>query len=136
MQRSSLSPGEQQAARERELRRERPGSPDHKKIKRDVAETSDGEKSDADLVVDDANESGAGGERNGNHHSPRENGVTDSGTQAGKKSPRSPGSESSSGGGKKKPEDGGKKSSMRSTPTTKPLGTVPQIPGKMIKISY
>ena len=100
-----------------------------------MAETSDGEKSDADLVVDDANESGAGGERNGNHHSPRENGVTDV-AQGGKKSPRSPGSESSSGGGKKKPEDGGKKSSMRSTPTTKPLGTVPQIPGKMIKISY
>ena len=70
--------------------------------------------------MDDANESGAAS--NGNHHSPRENGVD------GKKSPRSPGSESSS-GGKKKPEEGGKKSSMRSTPTTKPLGTVPQIPG-------
>ena len=82
--------------------------------------------------MDDANETGAEGARNGNHHSPRENGV-----EGGKKSPRSPGSESSSGGGgKKKPEDGGKKSSMRSTPTTKPLGTVPQIPGNDNNLLY
>ena len=86
--------------------------------------------------MDDANETGAGaaeGARNGNHHSPRENGV-----DGGKKSPRSPGSESSvsGGGGKKKPEDGGKKSSMRSTPTTKPLGSVPQIPGNDKNLLY
>lgn len=128
MQRSSLSPGEQAAAaaagaaREREReRQQRAGSPDHKKLKRD-AETSDGEKSDQDLVVDDANESSAGA-ANGNHHSPRENGID------GKKSPRSPGSESSSGG--KKKEDSGKKSSLRSTPTAKPLGNVPQMPSKI-----
>ena len=106
--------------RERE-RQQRAGSPDHKKLKRD-AETSDGEKSDQDLVVDDANESSAGA-ANGNHHSPRENGID------GKKSPRSPGSESSSGG--KKKEDSGKKSSLRSTPTAKPLGNVPQMPSKI-----
>jgi len=59
-----------------------------------------GQVTDQDLVVDDANESSAGA-ANGNHHSPRENGID------GKKSPRSPGSESSSGG--KKKEDSGKK---------------------------
>ena len=130
MQRSSLSPGEQAAAaaagaaREREReRQQRAGSPEHKKLKRD-AETSDGEKSDQDLVVDDANESSAGA-ANGNHHSPRENGID------GKKSPRSPGSESSS-SGKKKEDVSGKKSSLRSTPTSKPLGTVPQIPGGIL----
>ena len=116
-----MSPGEQaaSAARERERERERalrPGSPEHKKLKRDT-EVSDGEKSDQDLVVDDAND-GSSGAANGNHHSPRENGID------GKKSP---GSESSSGG--KKKDDSGKKSSLRSTPTTKPLGTVPPIPG-------
>merc|ERR1719282_2322054 len=99
--RSSLSPGEQQAAaareREREQRSQRPGSPEAKKMKRDT-EVSDGEKSDQDLVVDDPNDgsgSGAGVATNGNHHSPRENGID------GKKSPRSPGSESSSSGKKK-----------------------------------
>ena len=116
-----MSPGEQAAAAARERERERnhrQGSPEHKKLKRDT-EVSDGEKSDQDLVVDDANEAGAGA-TNGNHHSPRENGID------GKKSP---GSESSSSG--KKKEDTGKKSSMRSTstPTSKPLGAVPQMPG-------
>ena len=107
MQRSSLSPGERQRA----------GSPDHKKLKRDNTENSDGEKSDQDLVVDDANESGAA--TNGNHHSPRENGID------GKKSP---GSESSSSG--KKKEESGKKPSQRSTPTSKPHGNVTPLPGK------
>ena len=126
-----MSPGEQQAAaareREREQRSQRPGSPEAKKMKRDT-EVSDGEKSDQDLVVDDPNDgsgSGAGVATNGNHHSPRENGID------GKKSPRSPGSESSS-SGKKKEDVGGKKSSLRSTPTSKQLGTVPQIPGGIL----
>ena len=112
-QRSSLSPGERQRA----------GSPDHKKLKRDNTETtenSDGEKSDQDLVVDDANESGAA--TNGNHHSPRENGID------GKKSP---GSESSSSG--KKKEESGKKPSQRSTPTSKPHGNVTPLPGEKRK---
>ena len=124
LQRASLSPGEQ-AARERERLNNRAHSPEHKKLKRSLnnnEEASDGEKSDADLVVDDANE-GPAGAANGNHHSPRENGID------GKKSPRSPGSESSSGG--KKKEDSGKKSSLRSTPTAKPLGNVPQMPSKI-----
>ena len=109
-QRSSLSPGERQRA----------GSPDHKKLKRDNTENSDGEKSDQDLVVDDANESGAA--TNGNHHSPRENGID------GKKSP---GSESSSSG--KKKEESGKKPSQRSTPTSKPHGNVTPLPGEKRK---
>jgi len=113
--RSSLSPGEQ-AARDRAAHRA--GSPEHKKLKRDQ-EVSDGEKSDQDLVVDDANEAPTGAS-NGNHYSPRENGID------GKKSPRSPGSESSSSG--KKREDSGKKPSQRSTPTSKPLGNVPSLP--------
>ena len=69
LQRASLSPGEQ-AARERALNRAH--SPEHKKLKRSLnnnEEASDGEKSDADLVVDDANE-GPAGAANGNHHSP------------------------------------------------------------------
>jgi len=115
--RSSLSPGEQ-AARDRAAHRA--GSPEHKKLKRDQ-EVSDGEKSDQDLVVDDANEAPTGAS-NGNHHSPRENGID------GKKSPRSPGSESSSSG--KKREDSGKKPSQRSTPTSKPLGSVPSLPSE------
>ena len=127
-----MSPGEQQAAAAREREREqqrshRPGSPETKKMKRDN-EVSDGEKSDQDLVVDDANDgagAGSGVATNGNHHSPRENGID------GKKSPRSPGSESSS-SGKKKEDVSGKKSSLRSTPTSKPLGTVPQIPGGIL----
>ena len=76
-----MSPGDQQAAaareREREQRSQRPGSPEAKKMKRDT-EVSDGEKSDQDLVVDDPNDgsgSGAGVATNGNHHSPRENGI-------------------------------------------------------------
>ena len=96
-----MSPGEQQAAaareREREQRSHRPGSPETKKMKRDN-EVSDGEKSDQDLVVDDTNDGAGAGSAvatNGNHHSPRENGID------GKKSPRSPGSESSSSGKKK-----------------------------------
>merc|ERR1719228_1355806 len=51
--RASLSPGEQ-AARERALNN-RAHSPEHKKLKRSLnnnEEASDGEKSDADLVVD------------------------------------------------------------------------------------
>jgi hypothetical protein len=116
-QRASLSPGEQ-AARERALNRAH--SPEHKKLKRTVnnnEETSDGEKSDADLVVDDANE-GPTGAANGNHHSPRENGID------GKKSPRSPlGSETSQ--GSKKREDSGKKNSKPATPTAKPPGNGP-----------
>ena len=51
-------------------------------------EASDGERSDQDLVVDDANEVPLGG-HNGNHHSPRENGGL---LSADKRSPRgSPG---------------------------------------------
>jgi len=119
--RASLSPGEQ-AARERALNRAH--SPEHKKLKRSLnnnEEASDGEKSDADLVVDDANE-GPAGAANGNHHSPRENGID------GKKSPRSPlGSEGSSGG--KKREDSGKKAAKPATPTSKPQGNgPPQLP--------
>ena len=117
LQRASLSPGEQ-AARERALNRAH--SPEHKKLKRSLnnnEEASDGEKSDADLVVDDANE-GPAGAANGNHHSPRENGID------GKKSPRSPlGSEGSSGG--KKREDSGKKAAKPATPTSKPQGNGP-----------
>ena len=89
-------------------------------MKRDNTENSDGEKSDQDLVVDDANESGAA--TNGNHHSPRENGID------GKKSP---GSESSSSG--KKKEESGKKPSQRSTPTSKPHGNVTPLPGEKRK---
>ena len=115
LQRASLSPSEQ-AARERALNRAH--SPEHKKLKRTLnnnEEASDGEKSDADLVVDDANE---GPPANGNHHSPRENGID------GKKSPRSPlGSESST--GSKKREDSGKKASKPATPISKPQGNGP-----------
>lgn len=122
LQRASLSPGEQ-AARERALNRGH--SPVHKKLKRTVnnnEEGSDGEKSDADLVVDDAND-GPTDAANGNHHSARENGMD------GKKSPRSPlGSESSS--GSKKREDSGKKSSKPSTPTSKPQGNGPPLPSE------
>ena len=71
-------------------------------------------------MVDDANESGAA--TNGNHHSPRENGID------GKKSP---GSESSSSG--KKKEESGKKPSQRSTPTSKPHGNVTPLPGEKRK---
>ena len=122
-QRASLSPGEQ-AARERALNRAH--SPEHKKLKRSLNNNdegaSDGEKSDADLVVDDANE-GPVGAANGNHHSGRENGLD------GKKSPRSPlGSESSS--GSKKREDSGKKSSKPPTPTSKPQGNGAPLPSE------
>ena len=58
LQRSSLSPGEQAAAAIRDRAVTRPGSPEAKKLKRDPEPVSDGEKSDADLVVDDANEVG------------------------------------------------------------------------------
>ena len=120
LQRASLSPGEQ-AARERERLNNRAHSPEHKKLKRSLnnnEEASDGEKSDADLVVDDANE-GPAGAANGNHHSPRENGID------GKKSPRSPlGSETGSSGGKKR-EDSGKKATKPTTPTSKPQGNGP-----------
>ena len=58
LQRSSLSPGEQAAAAIRDRAIARPGSPEAKKLKRDPEPVSDGEKSDADLVVDDANEVG------------------------------------------------------------------------------
>jgi len=134
--RSSLSPGEQaERARERNGDKghhgPRPGSPEHKKLKRDPPQDnrlqalkddsvcgSDGEKSeDQDLVVDDANEEG---KPNGNHLSPRENGIDN----GGKKSPRSPGSESSTSSGKKR-EDSGKKPS---TPTGKPIGNGAPLP--------
>ena len=135
LQRSSLSPGEQAAAAQRAERdrTHRTSSPDHKKLKRDTERESDGEKSDQDLVVDDSNDgaaagAGAGaGATNGNHHSP--NSTRENGVDGGKKSPRSPSSESSSSG--KKKEENGKKSSMRSTPGSKSLASVPQLPGKI-----
>ncbi|XP_077291523.1 protein groucho-like isoform X2 [Arctopsyche grandis] len=69
--RNSISPGEREKYRPRS-----PNEPDHKKLKKeekDLGHQSDGEKSDQDLVVDDASEDPVS-PHNGTA-SPRENGI-------------------------------------------------------------
>ena len=84
-------------------------------------DTSDGERSDQDLVVDDATDVPSG--TNGNHHS--------SGSEEnGKKSPTSPGSESST--SQKKREGSGK--GKPSTP--KPMGNITPLSSNLIFLLF
>jgi hypothetical protein len=89
--------------------------PEHKKMKRSVAgdggEASDGERSDQDLVVDDANEAPLSGQ-NGNHHSPRENGgLTHDKQRSPRGSPGGGGGGSESSGGSSSGSAGKKRTS-------------------------
>jgi hypothetical protein len=114
--------------------------PEHKKMKRSGGgdgDASDGERSDQDLVVDDANEAPLGGQ-NGNHHSPRENGSTSHDKRSPRGSPgggggggsESGGSSSGSAGKKRSGGDeaGGKKAVKPSLNQAKPAHQQPGVP--------
>ena len=119
MQRTSISPGD------------RTRSPESKKLKK---EESDGERSDQDLVVDDANEGSNNAKTNGGtttpaaattngNKSPKENGTDGAGSRKDPHSPASARSTPGSSSGKK--EESGKPprsspGAKVSPPTTKP----------------
>ena len=109
-QRGSISPGERDKYRPRS-----PHESEHKKIKKEDKDghASDGEKSDQDLVVDDASEDPTSPSPQNGTSSPRENGVDRK-------------KEHSSHGGPHSPRSG--TSSNASTPSAKKMDEKPMTP--------